>query len=369
MRLIVTGGGTGGHVLPAVEVAVGAKARGWDVRYFGSERGQERGACERAMLPFSAFASEPVYRPFTPKGLRSLARLLKATQLARGSLESVRPDVIFATGGYAAAPILIAAKKLKLTTIIHEQNTVPGRTNRLNSKHAFAVCTVFHGTTQHFPGVRVERTGMPVRTEMRMSHQGRLLIESPLASAVPMVLVMGGSQGSAALNDLALSTAVRMAKGEVQWLHLTGHGHYESTMKTMAKMAVTSDYQIKSYVQAEEMASAMFNCSVAVCRSGAGTLAELAAFRKPSVLIPYPHAFGQHQHTNAMEFVEMGAADLVGQEDISPADLEARIHSWNLDHDRRKTAEQALADWDVPDSVDRILSIIMEASGRKQETG
>jgi len=362
LKLVVTGGGTGGHVFPALEVARGAKARGWQVEYLGSERGQERAACAKAMMPFSAFPAEPVVRPLSPKGVKSVMNLLKATRLVVQAMESRRPDAVFATGGYAAAPVLNAARKLGIPIVIHEQNTVPGRTNRLMSRHARAVCTVFHETSRHFPAGLIHRTGMPIRTQLRDSAQGRLPMGTAPDSAAPIVLVMGGSQGSAALNDIALATAVRMAKTEVQWLHVTGVGHYDSTMSSLRKMAVKSDYMVKAYLEADEMAEAIFNSAIAVCRSGAGTLSELAAFRKPSVLVPYPFAFAQHQLHNAKEFADMGAAEILPQSELTPASLEARIHAWLTDREGMSKAAEALAEWDVPDAVERILGIIQTAA-------
>lgn len=358
MRLVVTGGGTGGHVYPAVEVARAAASRGWEVEYLGSLRGQEGKACGAAGLRFRGFASEPVYRATSLRGLRSLWRLLRSSLDVGRVFRERRPDVVFATGGYAAAPVLQAARKAGVAIVVHEQNSVPGRTNRILGAGAKAVCTVFRATERHFPGARVVRTGMPIRRALRDSAQGRLLLDAESGSVAPLVLVMGGSQGSEALNDMALSTAVRMATTDVQWLHVTGLSHFESTVGTLERMGVRGSYTVKAYLDAEEMASAMFHCSVAVCRSGAGTLSELAAFRKPMVLVPYPHAFGDHQTANAREFLGMGAADLVAQGELDPAGLEGRILAWLTDGERQRSAREAMADWDVPDAVERILGVI-----------
>lgn len=364
MKLVVTGGGTGGHVFPAIAVALAAKEKGWDVEYFGSERGQERKNCEREMINFRAFPSAPVYRLYTVQGLRSLAGLVKATGMVMQTFRSKKPDVVFATGGYAAAPVINAARKLGIDTVLHEQNSVPGRTNKLMAASARAVCTVFRSTASHFPGDKVHRTGMPVRKEFRDGEQGRLMMDAGPGTASPMVLVMGGSQGSAALNDLAVSTAVRMASTEVEWFHLTGLGHFESTMNTKKRLGVSSNYTIKAYLEAEEMSSAMFQSSLAVCRSGAGTISELAALRKPAILVPYPQAFGNHQYYNAKEIEEIGAADVVSQSEIQPATLEARILAWTNDKDRVAAAQKALAEWDIPDATGRILDILRQAAGK-----
>lgn len=364
MRLVVTGGGTGGHVFPALETAQEAGRRSWDVRYYGSLRGIEKAQCEKAGLTFSGFESGPVYRPFSAKGMRSIVNLLKATQGASRALSQWRPDAVFSTGGYASAPVVNAARKLGIPYLLHEQNTVPGRTNRLLSKGAFAIATVFESTAKWFDGCKVVRTGMPIRRELRESAQGKLPLTHSLEKAAPIVLVMGGSQGAVALNDVALATAVRMASTEVQWLHVTGISHFESTYASLRKLAVNSNYTIKAYLDADEMASALFSCSLAVCRSGAGTLAELAAFRKPSVLIPYPSAFGDHQRYNALEFEKIGASDVLLQDDMVAGTLEPRILSWLNDPERLTAAETGMSQWDVPNSVDKILDLIGETVGK-----
>lgn len=359
MRILATGGGTGGHVYPALEIALGAKARGHQVEYWGSNRGQEGPACEKAGMDFRGFESGPVYRLTSLRGLKSLAALLKVTTQVKSHMAGRGFDAVFATGGYSAAPVLNAARKLGVPLVLHEQNSVPGRTNQIMGRYAFAVCTAFKATSKHFPADKVKRVGMPIRQVLRESAaQGRLPVGQ---SAHPSILVMGGSQGSQALNDMALSTALRMADRPLSWTHITGLTHFESTMESLARMGIRSEYSVKSYLQAPELAGTLCQSDVAVCRSGAGTLAELAAFRRPSVLVPYPAAFHDHQYYNALEFAELGAADIIRQEDLDPAVLESRILGWLNDPERVDAARKVLAEWDVPDAVDLVLDIVESA--------
>ena len=362
MRLAVTGGGTGGHVFPALEVAEQARSAGWEVAYFGSKRGIEGKACQRAGIPFHAFPSEPLYRLYTLKGARAAFNLLRSREMAKKALMEFQSHALFSTGGYSSAPVVSAAKSLGVPFVIHEQNTVPGRTNRILGQKAFAVCTVFESTKKFFPSDRVRFTGLPIRRELRQSAQGSLPLTHSLEKAAPIVLVMGGSQGSEAINDIALATGVRMASTPVQWLHVTGAKHFEQTLASKVKMAVRADYTVKAYLDATEMASALFSCTLAVCRSGAGTLAELAAFRKPSVLVPYPQAFGDHQSSNALEFQAMGAADVVPQSEFRASVLESKIAGWLSDRGRCERAAEGLAAWDKPGAAAAILGILEEAA-------
>lgn len=356
MRLVLTGGGTGGHVYPALEIGLAGRERGWDVRYLGSQRGQEGAVCAKNLFWFKGFPSEPVVKPASIKGLRAIFNLVRSTGMARQELSLFRPDVIFATGGYSSAPVVRAARGLKLPYVIHEQNSSPGRSNLMWAAQAARVCTVFRSAEKHFAGCRVVRTGLPLRRAIRQAASGTLPIDSPWGVGRSTILVMGGSQGAKALNDIALSTAVRMAKAGVQWVHLTGVNHFESALHARNSMPIDGDYDIKAFVEADGMAQAFASCTVAVCRSGAGTIAELAAFRKPAIFVPFPAAFGNHQELNALEIAEAGGGDLYSQSQLDPAGLEGRILSWVHEPDRVVRAQAALADWDIVDSVDRIIA-------------
>jgi UDP-N-acetylglucosamine--N-acetylmuramyl-(pentapeptide) pyrophosphoryl-undecaprenol N-acetylglucosamine transferase len=363
LRLIVTGGGTGGHVFPALEVARLAKAEGHDVLYLGSLRGQEKGACMRANIPFRGFPSEPLYSLKSPKGWRAAINLLRATVTARGVVRKISPDAVFSTGGYSSAPIVSAARSLGIPFVLHEQNSVPGRSNLLSAKAAFMVATTFHSAEQHFDGCRVERTGLPVRHELReVAASHRLGIDvSPMH-----VLVVGGSQGAASLNEAALATATRMTGRDLRWTHVTGRTHFETIFPTYEKLGIKSIYEVKSFLEGSAMAEAYARSSLVIARSGAGTLSELAAFRLPSVLVPYPSAHANHQFHNAKEIEELGAAVTIEQADLHPSKLQDALERWMDDSTRRERAQAVLMDWDQPDAAKRIVQLLGEAAASRR---
>lgn len=355
MKLIVTGGGTGGHIFPALEVARLAGSQGADVLYLGSERGQEQSICRRAGLPFVGFPSEPVYSVKSWKGWKALANLLRATFQARVVLKKAQPDVVFSTGGYASAPIVRAAKTLRIPYVLHEQNAVPGRSNIFASHHARTIATTFHAAEAHFSGLHVVRTGLPVRQELRALAIDRKL----LMDAYPLrVLVAGGSQGAAAINEAALGVATRITR-ELKWLHLTGPKHFETIFQAYEKLGIGAIYDVKAFLEGPQMATAYSETSLAVTRSGAGTLSELAAFGIPSVLVPYPHAQANHQLENAREFESIGAAVIIEQHDLQPSNLEGALLKWIDVGAARDSAREALEAWDVPDSAERILRLLV----------
>jgi UDP-N-acetylglucosamine--N-acetylmuramyl-(pentapeptide) pyrophosphoryl-undecaprenol N-acetylglucosamine transferase len=355
VRLIVTGGGTGGHVFPALEIARLAMAKGAEVLYFGSYRGQEMAVCEKEGILFRAFRSEPFYGLKSIRGLKSGWNLFWAGQRAKAALKHVDPDAVFSTGGYSSAPVVTAARSIGIPYIVMEQNSVPGRVNKMVGPEAHAVATVFHATTPYFEDSRVVRTGMPIRAELRAAANQKK------TGGKPQVLVMGGSQGAAALNDAVIDVAKVLGK-KVRWVHLTGKEHFEKVAAQANTELAYLEYEVKAFMDGPELAEAMAQTTVAVCRCGAGTLSELAAFRIPGVLVPYPAAHANHQFHNAKEFEEMGAAKLIPQESLNSKELGEAIDGWLSTESRRGEAAEALATWDRPTAGDDLLDLLDEAA-------
>lgn len=357
MRLVITGGGTGGHVYPALEVARLARDEGADVLYLGSIRGQEGAACQKAGIAFRGFPAAPLYSLKTPRGWKSMAGLLRARLMAKPALKKARPDAVFSTGGYSAGPVVSAAQSLGIPTVLHEGNSIPGRTNLLFAKRAFAIATTFHSSEARFPGSRVVRTGQPMRAELRQ------IADGPHAKdLLPLVLAVGGSQGAQALNEAVLGAAQRMVGRALHWLHSTGRAHFEAVFHTYEKLGLKDDFEVRPFLDGPAMAEAYARCTMLVGRAGVGTLSEAAAFRLPGVYVPYPHAFENHQFHNAKEFEDMGAAIVLVQADLTPAKLEGALLGWLDDEPRRERAAQALAEWDMPDASRRVLALVTEAA-------
>jgi UDP-N-acetylglucosamine--N-acetylmuramyl-(pentapeptide) pyrophosphoryl-undecaprenol N-acetylglucosamine transferase len=345
MRLAVTGGGTGGHIYPALEVARHARSQGDEMVYLGSFRGQEGEACKREGVEFHGFNARPLYSLKTLRGWQSGVILLRAIGVAKKLLRSSKPAVLFSTGGYSAAPVLSASRSLKIPYVIFEANSIPGRTHRMFAPQAFAFASVFHKTAEQMP--KVTRTGMPIRKALRDA-------AASLGPRERLVLVVGGSQGSAYLNESIPKAAEALE--HVEFIHATGTKNYEA-----ARLAQHPEgYGFVPYLEQDALVDAYSRASVAVARSG-GTLAELALFRLPSVLVPLPTSADAHQLHNAKEFESMGAATLLSQSASSEAFATA-IRSW-LDADH-SAAEAALLAWDVPDATERIYALIQAAGGR-----
>jgi UDP-N-acetylglucosamine--N-acetylmuramyl-(pentapeptide) pyrophosphoryl-undecaprenol N-acetylglucosamine transferase len=382
LRLVVTGGGTGGHVYPALEVAWLASERGAEILYLGSLRGQEAKLCEERGIMFKGFPSEPLYSLRTARGWKAMSRLLSARKMAKRHLEAAKPDAVFSTGGYSAGPVLAAARSLGIPYVIHDGNSMPGRANRMFGRHAKAFLTVFFATERLYKDRPVVRTGQPIRKELRdaavrdrSEALQSVVLANALAEGVPgvplsfgqtelpadraLIMVLGGSQGSAYLNE-AVPCAVAELDADVEVIHASGPTNFAETTARVKGLGL-QNYRVESYLQADAMAEAYGRADLVVCRSG-GTLAELALFGIPSVLVPLPTSADSHQLHNAVEFQEMGAAAIAEQESSPFSKTIVAIRGWLSDSSRREHAAKALKEWDVPDATEKIWAHIESAA-------
>ncbi|MBC8065016.1 MAG: UDP-N-acetylglucosamine--N-acetylmuramyl-(pentapeptide) pyrophosphoryl-undecaprenol N-acetylglucosamine transferase [Chlorobia bacterium] len=350
MKLIVTGGGTGGHIYPALEIAKHARAHGDEVSYFGSVRGQEGKASERENFPFQGFPSQPLYSLRSLRGLKSAMALLKARGLARAALKLANPDAVFSTGGYSAGPVVSGARSLGIPYLIHEANSVPGRSNLIFAKEARAFTTLFKSTERFAPEVRCQRVGQPVRSELR-SAVGKRSPEPDL------VLCIGGSQGSEFLNGCVPRAFAGSQLLAVRLLIASGPKNFETTQKVVTGLGIGDRVTVWPYLETDEMLDAYCRATVVIGRSG-GTLAELAMFGIPSVLVPLPTSAGDHQLHNAEEFVDMNASILLNQADATPSAVSDAVAGWLGDAGRLESAQIALHAWDLPDATETIYGLL-----------
>jgi len=339
VRIALTGGGTGGHVYPALEVGRLARDRGAELVYLGSERGMESKVAAANGIEFHGFQAEPLWSLTTVRGWRSLAKLLQARRDARRWLSNHPVDAVFSTGGYSAGPVMAAARSLKIPYVVHEANSVPGRANRMFAKGAKAFTSVFRATATVIPGTI--RTGQPIRRELREAAQSK-----PPSGHPPKILVTGGSQGAAALNEMALSLNVDAAVTLV-----CGPKNFEALRSRAGSV------DLRAFLSADEMAEAYQAASLVIGRSG-GSCAEFAAFRLPSVLVPLPTSADDHQRVNAREFSAMRAAVVVEQ--ANPVDFEAAVTGWLNDPERVATARHNLEEWDCPHATADIVNLLLQ---------
>ena len=270
----------------------------------------------------------------------------------------IKPAVVFSTGGYSSAPVVRAARSLGIPYVLHEATSVPGRSIKLFAQGAKSVAVTFKRSEKEFPGCKVVRTGMPVRKELREMASAP---NRPQPTNHPLAFVFGGSQGSKFLNETMPSIARLMADDSIDWLHSTGPTNIDGVKKEVGALGL-EHYTCEPYLQGTAMGQAYQYATVVICRSG-GSLAELAVFGLPSVLVPLPSAAGNHQYYNAKEFSDMGAAIVQTEDQFEPNHFASSIREWIGSPERREKAQLALKAWDIPDATERIVALVEEAAG------
>jgi len=355
-RLLLAGGGTGGHLFPAIAVARQFRAEEptGEVLFVGTGRG-----IEARLLPEQGWPLQMVNASgFVGKGLfgklAALGRMTTAVREGMAILKQFRPDVVLGVGGYASAAMVIAAKLKGIPTVLHEQNAIPGLTNRLLGRFADAVCVTFAATHQAFGHGRVEVTGNPVRPEMADCGE--------LPAGESQLLVFGGSRGARAIND-AVCAALPLLNADVQIVHQTGSEDRETVAGIYAAQGRKAA-RVEAFI--DDMAGAYRQAQLVVCRAGATTLAELAAVGRPAVLIPYPYAAGDHQTANARAMAEAGAAVLLPQQELNAERLAVLVNDLLADRVRLAAMAKAARGQAKIDAATAIVAICRRLGGGKK---
>jgi UDP-N-acetylglucosamine--N-acetylmuramyl-(pentapeptide) pyrophosphoryl-undecaprenol N-acetylglucosamine transferase len=324
LRLMIAGGGTGGHLYPGIAIADAVKAAGGDVVFVGTERGLETRLVPKAGYELELVSVSGLKRMGAAAMFRGLGRLPAAFVASRRILKRHRPDVVLGVGGYASGPLVFAAALSGFPTAVQEQNSVPGFTNRVLGRLTKRVFVAFDEAARSFARRKVRFTGNPVRRSL--IERAETLADRPGGGSI---LILGGSQGSHAVNELA-SGMVRVldARGRLPPLvvHQTGPDEHDRMQVHYAAFGYEGRVQVRAFI--DDMPAALADASLVVARAGALTLAELAIMRRPAILIPLPTAADDHQTVNAMAFVNAGAAVVLSQHDASATrlgDLAAEI--------------------------------------------
>ncbi len=332
MRLLLAGGGTGGHLFPAVALAQRLLETdpGSEVLFIGTERGIESRTLPGLGLPLRTID----IGGFVGKGF--LGKLAVGPQLVKSIWQSMtiltgfKPDVVVGVGGYASGPALVAAKLKGLPVLIHEQNAWPGLTNRLLARWVDRICLSFSEVDRAFHHGRTVLTGNPLRKGMDDC--------PPIPDENPLLLVFGGSQGAQAINNVLVDTLPRLEplKGRLQILHQTGAEGLDRVREGYRQAGWDSG-SVVPFIQ--DMAAAYAGAHLVLCRAGATTIAELTACGRPAILVPYPYAAADHQTANAQALASKGAGLLLPQSDLNPELLGRMIV--DLVNDRERLVSMA----------------------------
>jgi UDP-N-acetylglucosamine--N-acetylmuramyl-(pentapeptide) pyrophosphoryl-undecaprenol N-acetylglucosamine transferase len=355
LRVLIAGGGTGGHVIPALAIARELRdAHGAKVRFVGTARGFETKLVPEAGFPLELIRVGQLKNVSVATKLRTMADLPLGVLRCVGLLRSFKPDVVVGVGGYASGPAMMAAILLRLPTLAFEPNAVPGLANRLVGKMVSAAAVNFEETRKYFHHARV--TGTPVRAEFFA------LGEKPAGSR-KRLLAFGASQGARVFNEMLPKIMARLLEEfpELEVVHQTGARHGVSTNETYERIGIRSErLTVTPYL--DDMASQFGAADLILCRSGASTMAELAAAGKASLLVPFPQAADDHQRKNADAFVAAGAAELIVETELTPEGLLEELRELLSEDARREEMGERARGLAHPDAVREIGAMVAELS-------
>jgi len=313
LKIAIACGGTGGHIFPGLATSRELVDRGHEVTLWMAGKDIEAAAVKDWTGSIITIPAEGFQFGFSFRSLLTVIRLFKAYRLSLAPMKSSKPDVVLAMGSYASFGPIKAANKLNIPYVLHEANLLPGRAVSLLSRKAHSVAVSFEKSSFYIKHGNIETTGMPMRKELEVASQ---MLRRERREGDPLrILVMGGSRGAQALNEIipsAISSVVEKGVG-IEVEHIAGLQDSEEITAIYAKNSVKAN--VHHFVQ--DMAEIYRNVDIAICRSGAASCAELAIFGVPALLIPYPFAARNHQMGNARAMQDSGAADVVAQEDLT----------------------------------------------------
>lgn len=361
MRLLIAGGGTGGHLFPGIAVAEEARRRGGEVRFVGTARGLEARAVPAAGFPLETLDVTGLKRMGAAAFAKGLARLPRALWAARGILARCAPDAVLGVGGYASGPLVLAAALLRVPTAIQEQNSVPGFTNRALGRFVRRVFTAYDDAAAFFPARKVELVGNPIRAAFARAAPAAPTATAPsndAATAPPRVLVLGGSQGARAVNDAVLGAAAILRDRDAlpAIVHQAGAADEVRCADRYRALGLGDRAITRGFI--DDMPAAYAAADLVVARAGALTLAELAATARPAILIPLPTAADDHQTRNARACERAGAAVVLPQTGATPAALADTIAALLAAPTRLAAMRDAAARLARPDAAARICDAL-----------
>lgn len=354
MKLIIAGGGTGGHIFPAISVAeeINKRSGAHEVIFVGTEKGLENELLSKRGFKVEHISARGIKGKGVGKSVSALLAACKGVSDSMSIIKRFRPDVVLGVGGYVSGPAVLAAYLRGIPTAICEQNGYPGLTNRILGRFVRKVFATFDESVKFFPRGKVVITGNPVRRDILKSRN--IKKDSDRIT----VLVFGGSQGAHKLNASVPEALYRLGRPDIKVIHQTGDRDYESVGNAYTGHGI--DARVLRFI--DDMAGAYAEADFVIGRSGAGTVAEITALGKPSLLIPYPYATNNHQMENARVLERAGAAVIVEDKDAAAENLHAALTKLLRKDKLNMMASQALA-LGKPDASEVIVNEIFKLSG------
>jgi UDP-N-acetylglucosamine--N-acetylmuramyl-(pentapeptide) pyrophosphoryl-undecaprenol N-acetylglucosamine transferase len=357
-RVVISGGGTGGHIFPAIAIADAIKKRNpnAEIVFVGAIGKMEMEKVPAAGYTIYALPIAGFQRKFTFSNFLLPLKIIKSLLLARSILKKIKPQVVIGVGGYASGPTLKVAGLLKIPTLVQEQNSFPGKTNKLLAKNASAICTAYEGLEAFFPKEKISLTGNPVRFEM-VNISGKRTEASAhyqLDPSKKTILVIGGSLGAKTLNESVLNHYDLLLEQDVQVLWQSGKLYYKTILEKLEGKE-SNAIKLVEFIDRMDLAYAL--ADVIISRAGAISVSELCLVKKPVILVPSPNVAEDHQTKNAMALVSKHAAILIkdnaAKEELVPAAI-ALLKNEVL----QESLSREIAELGKPNATENIVDIV-----------
>ncbi len=351
--IVLTGGGTAGHVTPNIALLPALREAGFEISYIGSYEGIEKDMIEKEGITYHGISTGKFRRYLSLKNLTDPFRVLKGRSQAKKLLKELKPDVVFSKGGFVAVPVVWAAGKLKIPTIIHESDMTPGLANKLCYKKAQKICCNFPETLPLLPKGKGVLTGTPIRRELAEGSRDRGLAFTGLSPDRPVLLMMGGSIGSVIINKNLRAALPDLLK-DFQVVHLCGKGNLDESLSR------TAGYVQYEFIR-DELKDLFALADVTLSRAGANAICEILSLKKPHILVPLSEAVSRgDQVQNAASFKKQGFSYVIREEDMTPEGLVSAIREV---YQNRETYLSAMARSSALGGIDNVMALIKEAAG------
>ena len=356
-KIVLTGGGTAGHVTPNIALIPELKKQGYEIYYIGSYEGIESKLIADLGIPYYGISSGKLRRYIDLKNISDPFKVVKGLHQARRLLKKIKPDVVFSKGGFVSVPVVVAAKSRRIPCVIHESDMTPGLANKLCIPCALRVCTNFPETLQHLPPEKAVLTGSPIREELFHGDAAKGLAFCGFDSHKPVILVIGGSLGAVAINNAVRNILPKLLEN-YQVIHLCGKDKLDASLNH------TKGYVQFEYIK-EELSDLMAAADIMISRAGANAICEILALRKPNILIPLSaQASRGDQILNAASFEKAGYSIVIQEEELTDEKLLSAVNqAYNSQEEYKKAMKRS----QLNNSIEKIVGLINEAGNKRTQ--
>lgn len=360
MRVVISAGGTGGHIYPALAIINKIKEHepNSEFLYIGTHNRMENDIVPKKGIPYKSIEIYGFDRRNLLRNIKVVRCLMKSNKICLKLIKDFNPDIVIGVGGYVTVPVINSAYKLGIPTLIHEQNSIPGKANKMLSKKVSKVAVSMKSTLDDFPSDKVVFTGNPCSEDARICIPMNKT-ELGLSNNKKLILIVMGSLGASTINNIMVDTLPKLENKDYEVVFVTGKNDYDEIIKNK----FPDNVKIVPYI--DGMTRLMKNTDLIVTRAGASTLSEIIALKVPSILIPSPYVPNNHQYINALDLVKVNAAELIEEKNLNSEVLINKIDELLNNKDKLNKMKDSLTQLDVKDSAEIIYQNIKELIERK----